>query len=1829
MKKYTSDIAPEEIINDDDDRIHYNGEGWWLSQGRSFSIFSADSMATGEDGDDCSLTFSGTGIAYYSEKADNQGDVDVYIDDVLMETCSTWAEETEQSSICYLNTTLENAQHTIRIVKRSGSFMLLDAFKVYNPGPFIVTDAITDGAGNIRITFNQAVDSTQVLNINNYSLDNGGVITSADIEPQLYTVTLQAAGLTGGESYNLIIKQLSNQTGTAVMTNYGVSFTDNESLVMAFSFDDLDQGVITDSVTGNSTSVISGNITAVTGKSGEACLINTGGYISLSETGVLQNEGFTIEAWINPQGPTQNAGAIISQETAGSNQSRCLFYVQNNQLGFYYSNDDNTSSASAMTKSYIPQNAWTHVALIKDTNFFKLAVNGNIATTDSVTVTQNNSMPIYVGGRANGTGIDIPFSGMIDELKFYASAVSDSYLMEHYRLLADDDFSLVSDNGTLTVTFKSAQQTPPLLSDFQVWVKNNSEMKYGLAIADYQWSDALQQACLRFPALPAAAVAQQIVLTVRYHNVCVTTSFMIAEESCAAPAVSSLSLKGTLKTREVLTAVWTMDDSAGLAESGSAYTWWCGDTADAGFVQIEGVFTQSLMLLPEHAGKFIRVVVTPRNARFASGEPVQYTTTETVQAQDGNPRTDWFMNARYGISNHFLPNYQNLSPAIPDDEKWQPGETWDDFLSTFDVDAYASAVENLGAGFVILTIDQHSGYNLAPSSVYDTILGIAPGVRSPSRRDLVAEISQALGQRKIKLICYFMGYPPATASLTYYDDDAAPHSPDRWGDMLVTRILETEPFSPIITREATRMHAAVVRDFGLRYQNAIAGFWFDGMYNSDWFEDLSEQYNINTLIDGARAGNTDRIITAGGLGNTVYMDFSHGESHGDRDENNNLYMHDYPTSRWDGDDGYHQWFRWIPLGDSAINVGWGVPTNSADGHHYDTDELVSWVKQSTDLNGVIAMDIRVNRFGELDAFGCQQIGAVRDAVRFPTEGIYQDDAPQIAYTGSGWWRSGRGDYSSDGYSYVTKSAGDYFEFTFCADAVSYWSETNSDQGSVDIYIDNVLQTTFSTAAPEHLSSSMLYCSPALTPRQTHVLKGVSKGGGWFLLDFMKVYNKTDFIVTPTLAVQQAISGVVILLFNQSLDADDAQNPDRYTFSNGVVALTAVLSDDKQQVTLSLSVPAGTRNSTLTLGDINNEPHLVSAAGMTVPLTFTAQPPDQLFNDDDLSIEYQADAWTHSTGRNSWSIFNSDSHVSTADGAWAQLNFVGTGVAYFAETNSDQGNVKVFIDDEYYEISAYSDQHDPSHILFSIDGLSFNAHTIRIEKDTGKWILLDAFKVYNAGDIEMTSCVNGPGRTFVLTFNQALDRLTAENINNYTMNNGGVIDAVNLNAPGDIVTLTVSNALSDVVYTLDIIGLQNEILNKTFSLQTEVALLTDDELLDLVQRTTFKMYWDYADPISGMAYKNVSRDSDSTSGTVTTGSNGFGIMSMIVAAERGFISKDDALSRICTIVDFLSTRATRYKGAWAHWMNGDTGETIPFDEEQTGGDIVETSYMMMGLFCARQYFNDPSLTDSINTLWEGIEWDYFSDNSDTLYWNIDAEFNVLSTAVTGWNEAMIAYILAISSPTHPISPDLWVSGWSQGSYKNKNQVYYGITVPIGPSYTGPIFFGQYTFQGFNPVGLLDVKNDVDYFEQNQAQAQVHNQHAIINPNGFIGYGENCWGLTAGDGPDGYKARQPKEGDDDGTINPTGALSAFPWLPEMSMKALRHYYDDLGPDIWTDKCGFVDGFNQTQDWYDSGYLALDQAPIINMIENYRSQLLWNLFMSCTEIQQGLDLIGFVKK
>ena len=406
-------------------------------------------------------------------------------------------------------------------------------------------------------------------------------------------------------------------------------------------------------------------------------------------------------------------------------------------------------------------------------------------------------------------------------------------------------------------------------------------------------------------------------------------------------------------------------------------------------------------------------------------------------------------------------------------------------------------------------------------------------------------------------------------------------------------------------------------------------------------------------------------------------------------------------------------------------------------------------------------------------------------------------------------------------------------------------------------------------------------------------------------------------------------------------------------------------------------------------------------------------------------------------------------------------------------------------------------------------------------------------------------------------------------------------------------------------------------------------LTDSALLDLVQKQTFKYFWDFAHPLSGMARERSNENFGYGNETVTTGGTGFGIMSVIVATERKWIGRDTAAKFMLKMVNFL-LKANSYHGAFPHWMDGATGKTIPFSRKDDGADLVETSYLFQGLLCARQYFNENNkiekeLRNKISWMWPDIEWNWFTKGGqEVLYWHWSPNNGwAMNFPVRGFNECLIMYILAASSPNekYQVPAAVYHRGWAQSDFFKNGKEFYGFKLPLGFDYGGPLFFSQYSFLGLDPRQLKD--RYADYWEQNRNHTLINHAYCLDNPKKFKGYGENCWGLTACDTYNGYNAYSPTN--DGGTIAPTAALSAFPYAPEYSMKALKHFYYDLGDKIWSEY-GFVDAFNETKNWYAGSHLAIDQGPIVAMIENYRSGLLWKLFMSCPEIKTGLKKLSF---
>jgi hypothetical protein len=417
--------------------------------------------------------------------------------------------------------------------------------------------------------------------------------------------------------------------------------------------------------------------------------------------------------------------------------------------------------------------------------------------------------------------------------------------------------------------------------------------------------------------------------------------------------------------------------------------------------------------------------------------------------------------------------------------------------------------------------------------------------------------------------------------------------------------------------------------------------------------------------------------------------------------------------------------------------------------------------------------------------------------------------------------------------------------------------------------------------------------------------------------------------------------------------------------------------------------------------------------------------------------------------------------------------------------------------------------------------------------------------------------------------------------------------------------------------------------------------SDEELLDMVQEVCFRYYWEAANADSGMAVEILPGDSD----LVAVGASGFGIMAMLVAIERDFLTRSQGIDRMRQILRFLA-RADRFHGVWPHFLDGRTGRVKPyFGKYDNGGDLVETAFLVQGLLAARQYFNQQTdaereIRDTITALWRGVEWDWYrkTPDSEVLYWHWspDHEWHI-SHPLIGWNETLIVYLLAIASPTHGVPANLYHTGWAGQSeaavqyrrnwsrtmhgdhFTNGNQ-YYGITLEVGSGNGAELFFTQFSFLGFDPRDKRD--RYTNYFRNNRNIARINRAYCIENPLRFDGYGAECWGRSAGVNSGGGR---PMPRDDNGTISPSAALGSFPYTPEESLAALKYFYHTLGSRIWG-AYGFHDGFNHTENWFDEVYMGLNQAQIVVGVENFRTGLVWRNFMANPEISPALQRIGF---
>lgn len=430
---------------------------------------------------------------------------------------------------------------------------------------------------------------------------------------------------------------------------------------------------------------------------------------------------------------------------------------------------------------------------------------------------------------------------------------------------------------------------------------------------------------------------------------------------------------------------------------------------------------------------------------------------------------------------------------------------------------------------------------------------------------------------------------------------------------------------------------------------------------------------------------------------------------------------------------------------------------------------------------------------------------------------------------------------------------------------------------------------------------------------------------------------------------------------------------------------------------------------------------------------------------------------------------------------------------------------------------------------------------------------------------------------------------------------------------------------------------NNMVSKT---DVSTHSFTNEQLMNKVQQDALKYFWDFAEPNSMLARERYHVDDiypENDKNVITTGGSGFGLMTILVGVERGFIPRKEAVKRLNVMADFLAS-ADRHHGAWSHWMNGETGKTVPFGKKDNGGDLVETAFLVQGIITVREYFKNGNpdeklLAQKMDDLWKGVEWNWYTKGGEkVLYWHWSPTYGwEMNFPLEGYNECLITYILAAASPTHPIDAETYYKGWTRNGKYTSNNSKYGFPLIVkhngAEEFGGPLFWAQYSYLGLDPTGLSDkmVKN---YFDLNRNHVLIDYNYILNNPKNWKGYGKNYWGLTASytrnsDGSTGYTAHSPDN--DTGIISPTAALSSFPYTPKESMDFLRYIYTEKPEFI-----GVAGPYDATSihydNWFTPRYLAIDQGTISPMIENYRTGLLWKLFMNATDIQQGLKKLSF---
>lgn len=405
-------------------------------------------------------------------------------------------------------------------------------------------------------------------------------------------------------------------------------------------------------------------------------------------------------------------------------------------------------------------------------------------------------------------------------------------------------------------------------------------------------------------------------------------------------------------------------------------------------------------------------------------------------------------------------------------------------------------------------------------------------------------------------------------------------------------------------------------------------------------------------------------------------------------------------------------------------------------------------------------------------------------------------------------------------------------------------------------------------------------------------------------------------------------------------------------------------------------------------------------------------------------------------------------------------------------------------------------------------------------------------------------------------------------------------------------------------------------------------LTTPALLDTLQYSAFKYFWLEANPVNGLI-----KDRSASWSPCSIASAGFGLTAICIGIDRGWVTREAGRARVLATLNTFwngpqgtdAAGTIGYQGFFYHFLDMNTATRV-WDSELSS---IDTALLLAGMLEARQYFDtadplDVEVRTLVDNIYRRVNWEFMRNSGSALRmgWKPGTGFAGFGNWI-GYNEAMIMYILALGSPTYPVPTtcwNVWVSGYNWATY-------YGQSYVVFP----PLFGHQYSHCWIDFRYIQDpymAFRGITYFENSRRATYAARSYCIDNPFGWVGYGENEWGLTASDDPWGYLAHgAPPAQNDNGTITPTAAASSIVFAPEIVIPTLHHFFDAYGPQLWG-SYGFKDAFNRTQNWWATDVIGIDQGPIIIMIENYLTRSVWNRFMQNADIQAGLARAGFTR-